>query len=127
MKPETEEDLQRERKAIATFCSLFKGRFKKLDPSDIDYMVFNSKDEIVAYVEVTGHPKPIKESFPLSITGHKIAKLCDKRLKPIMIWACEDGIIYAKANEVTGTIRFSESELTVFYDKQKPFKYVRYL
>ena len=42
---ETEEDLRREKKAIETFVNTFGGSYKKLDPQDIDYKIFNKKGE----------------------------------------------------------------------------------
>jgi hypothetical protein len=39
---------------------------------------------------------------------------------------CEDGIIYGKANAISGEIKFSDDDLVVFYEKQKEFKYVRF-
>jgi hypothetical protein len=54
----------------------------------------------------------------------------------VVVWACEDGIIYAKADKLTGTIKpggrkpregaFSDKEMMVYYEKQKGFKYVRF-
>jgi hypothetical protein len=62
--------------------------------------------------------------------------LVDKRLAPVVIWACEDGIIYGKANKLKGEIKWggrtprehsvNDNELMVYYDKQKELKYVRY-
>lgn len=135
MKPESDEDLRREQKAITTFCSLFGGKFKKLDPTDVDYRVFDKNDQLIAYVEVTERNMSIKQAFPLCITAHKLSKLCDKRLNPVLVWSCDDGIIYVKPAEVTGEIKFAppihlnlfaDKELMVFYECQKPFKYVRY-
>lgn len=41
---ETEENLRRERSAIDVFVNTFSGSYKKLDPQDIDYKVFNKKE-----------------------------------------------------------------------------------
>jgi len=54
MRFESEGDLTRENKAITKFVRLFDGSFKKLGPNDIDYRVFNSSKELIAYVEVKG-------------------------------------------------------------------------
>jgi hypothetical protein len=63
-------------------------------------------------------------------------KLSEKRLNPVLIWACEDGIIYAKLNELIGQIKFSgrtpranstnDMEIMAYYEKQKCLKYVRF-
>ena len=51
---ETEIDLIREKKAIELFVSIFGGSFKKLDPHDIDYKVFDKDKNLIAYAEVKG-------------------------------------------------------------------------
>ncbi len=136
MRFESEVDLTRENKAITKFVSLFNGSFKKLGPNDIDYRVFNDKGELIAYVEVKGRLRPIKEAYPLPVAARKIVKLCDKRLNPVMIWTCEDGIIYAKVSEIQGEVRWggrkpransvNDEELMIYYNQQKGFKYVRF-
>jgi len=98
--------------------------------------VFNSSNELIAYVEVKGRLRPLKEAYPLPVAARKIVKLCDKRLNPVMIWACEDGIIYAKVSEIQGDVRWggrkprahsvNDEELMIYYNQQKGFKYVRF-
>jgi hypothetical protein len=66
------------------------------------------------------------------VSARKLVKLIDKRLSPVLIWACEDGIIYGKANRLIGEIKWGgkpplDDEMMVYYDKQKEFKYVRYI
>lgn len=130
---ETEQDLIREKKAIQTFVNIFAGSFKKLDPQDIDYKVFDKDGNLIAYAEVKGRIRAIYNAYPLLIEAKKLVKLIDKRLPPIVIWSCEDGIIYGKANKLKGEIKwaqdnsFYDSELMVYYDKQKELKYVRYV
>jgi hypothetical protein len=133
---ETEEDLRREKKAIETFVNTFGGSYKKLDPQDIDYKIFNKKGELIAYAEVKGRIRTMNAAYPLPIALRKISKLSDKRLNPLVIWACEDGIIYGKVNKLKGEIKwggraprdnsFNDSELIIYYDKQKELKYVRF-
>jgi hypothetical protein len=125
---ETEQDLKREHKAITTFVSTFGGSFKKLDPHDIDYKVFDKDGNLIAYVEVKSIVRTLYNAYPLSITAKKIVKLVDKRLNPVVIWSCEDGIIYGKVNKLRGSISFdTSSELIIFYEKQKSLKYVRFV
>jgi len=130
---ETEQDLIREKKAIQTFVNIFAGSFKKLDPKDIDYKVFDKDGNLIAYAEVKGRIKAIYNAYPLPIEAKKLVKLIDKRLPPIVIWSCENGIIYGKANKLKGEIKWAQdnslydSELMVYYDKQKELKYVRYV
>ena len=134
---ETEQDLLREQRAISTFVNTFGGSFKKLDPQDIDYKVFDKEGKLIAYVEVKGRIKTMRSSYPLPIAARKIVKLADKRLNPVVIWSCEDGIIYGKVEKLKGEIKwggrpprnnsFDDAELMIYYEKQKALKYVRFI
>jgi len=134
---ETEVDLIREKKAIELFVSIFGGSYNKLDPHDIDYKVFDKDKNLIAYAEVKGRIRTIRAAYPLPISAKKIVKLIDKRLAPVLIWACDDGIIYGKANKLYGEIKWggrpprdgavNDNELMVYYDKQKELKYIRYV
>ena len=136
MRFETKKDLEREKKAIAKFVKLFNGSFKKLGPNDVDYRVFSEAQKLIAYAEVKGRLTTIELAFPLCVAARKIVKLADKRLNPIIIWACEDGIVYAKLKEIQGELRWggrkprkgssNDEELMVYFDKQKTFRYLRY-
>ena len=136
MRFEKESDLNREARAIAKFVGIFNGSYKKLGSNDIDYRVFNEAKELIAYVEVKGRLRSIKEAYPLPVAARKVVKLCDKRLNPVMIWACEDGIIYGRVLELEGDVRWGgrkpransvhDEELMIYYKLQKGFKYVRY-
>jgi hypothetical protein len=134
---ETETDLLREKKAIDLFVNIFGGSYKKLDPQDVDYKIFDKDNNLIAYAEVKGRLRSMKLSYPLPVSARKLVKLIDKRITPVLIWACDDGIIYAQANKLTGEVKwggrpprdgsFSDSELMVYYDKQKEMKYVRHV
>lgn len=127
----------KKKKAIDIFVSLFGGSYKKLDPNDIDYKVFDKDNKLIAYAEVVVVVKTIYNAYPLPIEAKRLVKLIDKRLVPVVIWACEDGIIYGKANKLKGEIKWggraprehsvNDNELMVYYDKQKELKYVRYV
>ena len=134
---ETETDLIREKKAIELFVSIFGGSFKKLDPQDIDYKVFDKEKNLIAYAEVKGRIRTMHNAYPLPLSARKLVKLIDKRIMPVLIWACEDGIIYGKADKLQGEIKwggrpprdgaFSDNELMVYYEYQKELKYVRFV
>ncbi len=134
---ETETDLIREKKAIELFVSIFGGSYKKLDPHDIDYKIFDKDKNLIAYAEVKGRIRSMKTAYPLPLSAKKLVKLIDKRLAPVLIWACDDGIIYGKANKLQGEIKWggrpprdgsvNDNEMMVYYDKQKELKYVRYV
>jgi hypothetical protein len=122
---DTPEDLRREKKAIELFVSMFNGSYQKLDPQDVDYKVFDKDSKLIAYAEVVGRVRTMSNAYPLPVPAKKLVKLFDKRITPIIIWSCDDGIIYAKANELRGEVIF-DSELIVYYKKGKEFKYVRF-
>lgn len=134
---ETEQDLIREKKAIETFVNTFGGSYKKLDPLDVDYKIFDKDGNLISYAEVKSRVRSMYHAYPLPISAQKIVKLCNKRLNPIVIWSCEDGIIYGKVNKLKGEVKwgglaprdtsFDNSELMIYYDKQKEFKYVRFI
>jgi hypothetical protein len=134
---ETEEDLRRERKAIDTFVKTFGGSYQKLDPLDIDYKIFDKDKKLIAYAEVKGRVRPIRDAYPLPIAIRKLVKLADKRLAPVVIWACEDGIIYGRPEKLRGEIKYggrkiredsySDEELMAYYEKQRGLKYVRFV
>ena len=54
MRFESNQDLEREKKAIEKFVNRFNGSYKKLDPNDVDYRVFDEKGKLIAYAEVKG-------------------------------------------------------------------------
>jgi len=121
---------EREQKAITTFVNTFGGSFKKLDPQDVDYKIFDKQGNLIAYAEVNSIIKTMRNAYPLSAPVKKIVKLIDKRLPPVAIWYCEDGIIYGKANKLRGEVIYDNSsslELIIYYDRQKEFKYVRFI
>lgn len=122
---ETEESRLREKKAIDRFVSIFDGKHQKLGVNDVDYKVFDSKGDLISYVEVVGHKKNIANSYPLPAPCRNLIKLVDKRLNPVVIWACDDGIIYGQLKKIKGHILF-ENEMMAYYNKQKAFKYIRY-
>jgi hypothetical protein len=133
---ENQADLEREKNAIEYFVNMFKGSYKKLDPHDIDYKVFDKEGKLIAYVEVKGRLRSMRMAYPLPISAKKIVKLIDKRIMPVIIWSCEDGIIYGKANKLIGEAKwggraprvgsYNDAELMIYYDKKKALKYIRF-
>jgi hypothetical protein len=134
---ETEQELKNKEKAIKAFVATFKGSFQKLDPNDVDYKIFDSKGGLIAYAEVSIRTRSLYNAYPLFVPAKKIVKLIDKRMPPVCIWACEDGLIYGKVDKLKGEIKYANlnainnsflnSELIVYYEKQKQLKYIRYV
>jgi hypothetical protein len=121
---------EREQKAITTFVNTFGGSFKKLDPQDVDYKIFDKQGNLIAYAEVKSVVRTMRNAYPLPVPAKKIVKLIDKRLPPVVIWCCEDGIIYGKVNKLRGEVIYDNSsllELIIYYERQKEFKYIRFI
>lgn len=129
MTSETEEKLRLEKKAIDIFVNTFGGSYQKLDSLDIDFKIFDKSKTLIAYVEVTPRIRTMRTAYPLQVSAKKLVKLIDKRLNPVLIWSCEDGIIYGKAAKLVGHIKQGpnpDDDMMVYYDKQRGFKYVRF-
>jgi hypothetical protein len=132
-----QQKMLRKQNAIDRFVSIFKGRYEKQSPDDIDYKVFDNNNNLICYVEIRELLKNISRAYPLPIPASKVTKLWNKRLNPTIVWACDDGIIYGKLEEIEGVVgvsgrvpksgSLSEVDLIVYYDKQKSLKYVRYV
>jgi len=136
MRFENDVDLSREKKAINYFVKRFQGSFKKLGPNDIDYKIFDKDGNLIAYAEVKGRYRTLANCYPLPVAARKVVKLCDKRLNPVMIWACDDGIVYGQPSQIEGVVKWggrkpregavNDQELMIYYDKQKTLRYFRY-
>ena len=120
------EEQRREKRAIDLFVSLFNGSYQKLDPNDIDYKVFDQDKNLIAYAEVVSVFRVMREAYPVPIDAKKLIKLADKRLNPVVIWSCEDGIIYCKTNKIDGSIKWEDDEFTVYAEKVRAMKYIRF-
>ena len=130
-----EEIQKKKHKAIETFISTFGGSYHAQTKGDVDYKI--SKDgELIAYMEVAIRNKTIATAYPLIVPAARIVKLADKRLNPVLMWACDDGIIYARLKDVEAQIKWGSilphldlaehGELMCYYAKQKHFKYIKY-
>lgn len=126
MQSQQSEEIRREKRAIDLFVNLFSGSYQKLDQNDIDYKVFSADGQLIAYAEVSSRVRTMRDAYPLPIQAKKMIKLTDKRLNPVAIWSCEDGIIYAKVKGLTGTVQWEDDEFVMYFDKQKQFKYIRF-
>jgi hypothetical protein len=129
VKFETHKDLYREEKAINFFCRQFDFTYRKLNEFDIDYLILNKEGRHIANAEVKGRIRTIEQAYPLPVAVRKLVKLSDSTSNPIMIWTCEDGIIFAKLKNLKGQIKWggrvpregstNDMELMAFYNKQE--------
>ena len=104
MRFENKADLDRELRCIEFFCNTFGLTYTKLGENDIDFSLYKN-GELICYAEVKGRNKDILEAYPLPIACRKLVKLQDKRINPVIIWACYDGIIYGKTKDIEGKTR----------------------
>ncbi|NBU80765.1 MAG: hypothetical protein EBS55_03855 [Flavobacteriaceae bacterium] len=134
---ETNNDILREEKAIKLFCNQYNLSYKKLESFDVDFALFNKENKLIGYAEVKGRLKPISKAFPVYIAIRKLLKLQDKKSEAIIIWACNDGIIYAKAKNIKGIIEWrgrdiiregssNDIEFMANYENQKEIKFIYY-
>ena len=138
MRFENEKHLEREKRAIKKFCSLFDLQFRKLGDNDIDFQVFKG-DKLVGFVEVKGRHRDIADAYPLPVAIRKLNKLQGElapRYNPVIIWACHDGIIYGKIRNLKGSITYSgrkpregavnDDELMAYYGQQEHLHHEQY-
>lgn len=133
MRFEGKTDLERESKAIKKFLSIFNGSAEKLGPHDIDYKIFDNDGNAICYAEVKGRIRDMKDAYPLPIAARKLVKLSDKELEGVIIWACNDGIIYGQPSKLKGTVRYAgrtprpgasnDQEIMIYYSKQDNLKW----
>ena len=130
---ESNKDLQREKNAIDAFLGLFNLSANKLGPHDIDYEIFNNVGKAICYAEVKGRLRDIKDAYPLPMAARKLVKLSDKDLAGIVIWACNDGIIFGDPSTLKGDVRYggrsprpgaaNDREIMVYYSEQENLKW----
>lgn len=114
--------------AIDTFVKIFDGSYKRLDSSDIDCKIFDKDNRHISYAEIVVVPKNMAIAYPLPILASRLVKLMSKRMTSVVIWACNDGIIYSKINTLNGSIQWgTDNELICYFDKGKGMKYIRYI
>lgn len=136
MRFENYQDLKREKKAVEFFVNLFDGSFEKLDENDIDFKIYDKEKNLIAFAEVKGRKKEIINAYPLPVSIRKLLKLADKKLNPVIIWCCNDGIIYAKVKNLKGILKwggrkpregaFNDQELMAYFYNNEQFKIYKY-
>lgn len=124
---DSKENITRKNKSMDVFVNTFGGSYKKSE--SLEYKILNTNGDLIAYSEVIISPNVIRFAYPLPITVTKFTKLISKRLNPVLIWSCDDGIIYSKAMNLTGIIKYDKLllDFVIYFDRQKEFKYVRYI
>jgi len=125
---EKEQDLKKELYGIICYTKLKGGEYKKLGRNDVDYKLLDKQGNIRGYAEVKVAEASIASCFPLNVPVRMVLKLIDKRLNPVIIWSCRDGIVYGIPQELTGEVKWSKEldDLEIKYNNKKQFKYVRF-
>ena len=138
MRFEKQTDLQREKKAIQLFVGSFNGSYIKLGGNDIDFTILKKDGTVIGYAEVKGRNRKIEDAFPLPVAARKIVKLMDKskKVEPVIIWACLDGIIYGKIKQLGGVLKVggrmprehaaNDIEAMVYYYETVYLKKIKY-
>jgi hypothetical protein len=135
MRFEKESDIKRELKAIEFFINKYNLDYKKLGEWDIDFSL-HKNNVLVGYAEVKGRNKNIADAYPLPLAIRKIHSLTEKTKDPVIIWACYDGIIYAKLKKLKGIIKqggrkprkhsVNDIELMAYYENQTDLNIIYY-
>lgn len=132
---ESAEDLDRKKKAARIFVNIFGGSFSALSVSDSDFKIFDSKKKLISYADVVLVDGSYDRSSNLIVSVSRISKLSQKRLNPVVIWLFNDGIVYAKLNNISGKISWGNlpgkesnpftDELIAEFSQDKNFKHER--
>jgi len=118
----TQSNEYREKLAIETYVGMIGGSYQKIDSC---YKIYDSTGDLIAYADVVIRYRTIRNSYPLPIVARNLIKVLDKRLSPMVIWSCEDGILYGKIEDLSGSIIYDGDDYVVYFDKTKKIKYLR--
>jgi hypothetical protein len=86
---ETEQDRARELKAIELYTKVFGGKAIKLGGMDIDFKIVDDNNHPIAYIEVKGRNRTMRNAYPLPVAVKKIANLMAKRLNPCLLYTSD--------------------------------------
>lgn len=117
-------------KGIKMFTDKFGFTYKKLPPGDVGYRIYDVDNNLVAYAEGVIVPRRITNAYPMPVLARKVMKLYDKRLNPVVIWVCDDGIAYGNINKLEGHVKIGQplsggEDIIIEYPKQKDIKYLK--
>ncbi len=123
----------RKDKAIQKYVDVIGGSYSSIGMIDVDYKVMDSLGNLIGYVSIVEWSDLIRTSLVLSAPLRDIVKLSDKRLNPVIVWACDDGIVYANLWDIKGVCKFGSGrrrseldDMYAHYDRQKSMRYIRY-
>mgnify|MGYP000867141948 FL=1 len=132
---ESQKDLDRESKAVKLFCNEYDLKSEKLSPNDIDFKIYKD-GKFLFYLEVKGRIRNLQDCFPLPIAVRKLLKITDKKQDGVILWACLDGIVFSRVENLKGEIRIggrirregsaNDIELMSYYNNSSNFKFLHY-
>ena len=103
MRFETQEDLDREEKAIKLFTSKYNYNYKKLGDYDLDFLITKQDGGIVGTAEVKGRKRYLQDQSDLPLAERKYKKIMKAKNAKIIIWAFKDGITFCQLDKLEGT------------------------
>ena len=121
-------DISIQKKSLAAFAQIKGLDYKKLGHQDVGYKLISINNITQGYAEVCITNQNIKNAFPLKILARKLVKLIDKRLNAVIIWGCQDGILYINPTKIKGEAEWcpKNEDLIITFTNKKEFKYVRF-
>jgi hypothetical protein len=132
---ETKQDLDRENKSANFLCDTFGFNKKKLGKNDIDFAIYDN-EKLLFYLEIKGRLKNIDDAYPLPISVKKLIKLKDKKFQSVILWACNDGIIFSRIEKLIGNIKIggrkprngssNDIEFMAYFHNSKNLKELKY-
>ena len=132
---ENQKDLDREDKAVKLFCDKYDLTHEKLSPNDIDFKIYKN-GKFLFYLEVKGRLRNLKGCYPLPIAVRKLLKMSDKNKSGVVLWACFDGIVFSRIENLKGDIRIggrkpregssNDIEFMAYYNKSNNFTELNY-
>jgi hypothetical protein len=132
---ESQKDLDRESKAVKLFCNEYNLTSEKLSPNNIDFKIYKD-GKFLFYLEVKGRMRNLQDCFPLPIAVRKLLKMTDKKQDGVILWACLDGIVFSRVENLKGEIRIggrirregsaNDIELMSYYNNSSNFKFLQY-
>ena len=132
---ESQKDLDREDKAVKLFCNEYGLTSEKLSPNDIDFKIYKD-GKFLFYLEVKGRIRTLQDCFPLPIAVRKLLKMTDKKQDGVILWACTDGVVFSRVENLKGQLRVggrkerqgstNDIELMAYYNNSSNFKFLQY-
>jgi len=132
---ENQKDLEREDKSVNLFCDKYDLTYEKLAPNDIDFKIYKN-GKFLFYLEVKGRLRSLQDCYPLPIAVRKLLKMSDKKESGIILWACFDGVVFSRIENLKGDIKIggrkpregssNDIEFMAYYNKSNNFIELNY-